>query len=51
MVVREKNCYYAIAVTDFFFFLSCAEKKYISIEIYTYTPLSTLLEGVETKKA
>ena len=27
MVVREKNCYYAIALTDFFVFLSCAEKK------------------------
>ena len=26
MVVREKNCYYAIALTDFFVFLSCAEK-------------------------
>ena len=25
MVVREKNCYYAIALTDFFVFLSCAE--------------------------
>ena len=29
MVVREKNCYYAIALTDFFVFLSCAEKKII----------------------
>ena len=27
MVVREKNCYYAIALTDFFVFLSCAEQK------------------------
>lgn len=27
MVVREKNCYYAIALTDFFVFLSCAEVK------------------------
>lgn len=27
MVVREKNCYYAIALTDFFVFLSCAEKN------------------------
>lgn len=26
MVVREKNCYYAIALTDFFVFLSCAER-------------------------
>ena len=30
MVVREKNCYYAIALTDFFVFLSCAEEKFIS---------------------
>ena len=29
MVVREKNCYYAIALTDFFVFLSCAEKNNI----------------------
>ncbi|ATR80108.1 hypothetical protein NP7_12255 (plasmid) [Moraxella osloensis] len=29
MVVREKNCYYAIALTDFFVFLSCAEKEFI----------------------
>ena len=29
MVVREKNCYYAIALTDFFVFLSCAETKII----------------------
>ena len=36
MVVREKNCYYAIALTDFFVFLSCAEKKYISIDRYIY---------------
>ena len=28
MVVREKNCYYAIALTDFFVFLSCAENPY-----------------------
>ena len=31
MVVREKNCYYAIALTDFFVFLSCAEKKYYNL--------------------
>lgn len=31
MVVREKNCYYAIALTDFFVFLSCAENKIIKI--------------------
>ena len=30
MVVREKNCYYAIALTDFFVFLSCAEKSTIT---------------------
>lgn len=29
MVVREKNCYYAIALTDFFVFLSCAEQYII----------------------
>ena len=29
MVVREKNCYYAIALTDFFVFLSCAEEFFI----------------------
>ena len=29
MVVREKNCYYAIALTDFFVFLSCAEVFFI----------------------
>lgn len=29
MVVREKNCYYAIALTDFFVFLSCADFKNI----------------------
>ena len=29
MVVREKNCYYAIALTDFFVFLSCAETFFI----------------------
>ena len=29
MVVREKNCYYAIALTDFFVFLSCAEQSKI----------------------
>ena len=29
MVVREKNCYYAIALTDFFVFLSCAEGKFL----------------------
>ena len=34
MVVREKNCYYAIALTDFFVFLSCAEEKYILFEAY-----------------
>lgn len=32
MVVREKNCYYAIALTDFFVFLSCAEKFIIQLE-------------------
>ena len=31
MVVREKNCYYAIALTDFFVFLSCAEKNFAKI--------------------
>ena len=31
MVVREKNCYYAIALTDFFVFLSCAEKFYTKL--------------------
>lgn len=31
MVVREKNCYYAIALTDFFVFLSCAELFCIKI--------------------
>ena len=30
MMVREKNCYYAIALTDFFVFLSCAEINYSS---------------------
>ena len=33
MVVREKNCYYAIALTDFFVFLSCAEKFSIEIDL------------------
>lgn len=33
MVVREKNCYYAIALTDFFVFLSCAEKFFIKSSI------------------
>ena len=33
MVVREKNCYYAIALTDFFVFLSCAENKLITCAI------------------
>lgn len=32
MVVREKNCYYAIALTDFFVFLSCAENQYIEFK-------------------
>ena len=31
MVVREKNCYYAIALTDFFVFLSCAEARFIQL--------------------
>ena len=34
MVVREKNCYYAIALTDFFVFLSCAEKDFIINMLY-----------------
>lgn len=29
MMVREKNCYYAIALTDFFVFLSCAEMAHL----------------------
>ena len=33
MVVREKNCYYAIALTDFFVFLSCAELKILLLDI------------------
>lgn len=33
MVVREKNCYYAIALTDFFVFLSCAEDNNITMTI------------------
>ena len=37
MVVREKNCYYAIALTDFFVFLSCAEKKFIDKNKYVDT--------------
>ena len=37
MVVREKNCYYAIALTDFFVFLSCAEENFTET-----TNLSTL---------
>jgi hypothetical protein len=32
MVVREKNCYYAIALTDFFVFLSCAEDELLSFD-------------------
>ena len=31
MVVREKNCYYAIALTDFFVFLSCAEHYLLAL--------------------
>ena len=31
MMVREKNCYYAIALTDFFVFLSCAELNFNKI--------------------
>ena len=34
MVVREKNCYYAIALTDFFVFLSCAEIIFIRYNKY-----------------
>ncbi len=37
MVVREKNCYYAIALTDFFVFLSCAEEKFIDKNEYLDT--------------
>ena len=33
MVVREKNCYYAIALTDFFVFLSCAEKLLLLLSV------------------
>ena len=33
MVVREKNCYYAIALTDFFVFLSCAEANFKETQI------------------
>ena len=33
MVVREKNCYYAIALTDFFVFLSCAENYHIKLSV------------------
>ena len=35
MVVREKNCYYAIALTDFFVFLSCAEEFLLSFYLIT----------------
>ena len=35
MVVREKNCYYAIALTDFFVFLSCAEEEISRSDAYT----------------
>lgn len=34
MMVREKNCYYAIALTDFFVFLSCAEKSFLLFECF-----------------
>lgn len=37
MVVREKNCYYAIALTDFFVFLSCAEFTFNDLK-YSTTP-------------
>lgn len=51
MVVREKNCYYAIALTDFFVFLSCAEKinirgKQIVIfinDFYSYSFLKEIM--------
>ncbi len=31
VVVREKNCYYDMALTDFFVFLLCAEKNDIKV--------------------
>ncbi|STY94510.1 Uncharacterised protein [Moraxella atlantae] len=40
MVVREKNCYYAIALTDFFVFLSCAEKAIVKCDEFCYTHLT-----------
>ena len=42
MVVREKNCYYAIALTDFFVFLSCAE--IYSIEFRRFGGFFILME-------
>ena len=38
MVVREKNCYYAIALTDFFVFLSCAEHFVIKVFLKSLAP-------------
>ena len=40
MVVREKNCYYAIALTDFFVFLSCAEISDIHRYIMVFLNMS-----------
>ena len=45
MVVREKNCYYAIALTDFFVFLSCAEIY------FTCCKVSLISKWMKTKEA
>ncbi len=47
MVVREKNCYYAIALTDFFVFLSCAEQSIT--EMAHRLSIGVLAEGVDSQ--
>ena len=48
MVVREKNCYYAIALTDFFVFLSCAESGFmvIAYKVYCFDSRNILNEKI-----
>lgn len=48
MMVREKNCYYAIALTDFFVFLSCAEKNHLTISDYGFTTTGTVCTSTGT---
>ena len=51
MMVREKNCYYAIALTDFFVFLSCAERFYILYDGFKNSNFSIPAElGLSVKK-